>query len=286
MDAWQSAKNTALRRAFEARKRLSIPRDQPVNIYDSCSSMGIEVRFVGCKSLEGMYCRSPRTAIFLPSTEHRPAGRIAFTCAHELGHHELGHGTTADEYVEGTSSARRSPEELGADVFAAHFLMPRQAIMATTHCRDWDISSLTPEQAFTLAGLFGVGYETLLWQLSFGLQLMPQDHRSTLTKHKPKAIRKLLCPDSADSGLTVIDSKWQSGPLDLEIGDIIVTDKSIDLDVPLLAKQNGGDGTCTWKAVKVGFARTAIARTDSLIRVSQRGYIGSWRHRYLAEEDE
>lgn len=248
--------------------------------------MGIEVRFVDCKSLEGMYCRSPRTAIFIPSTKHRPPGRVAFTCAHELGHHELGHGTKADEYIEGNSNAKRSPEELGADVFAAHFLMPRQALLAATHSRQWIISALTPEQAFTLAGLFGVGYETLLWQISVGLQLMPQGRLSTLTKHKPKTIRKSLCPDSADSGLLVLDSQWQSVPHDLELGDHIVADTNIALESPLLAIQDESDGTRTWKAVRIGVVRPTNARTDSLIRVSQRGYVGSWKHRYLAEEDE
>lgn len=248
--------------------------------------MGIEVRFVDCKSLEGMYCRSPRTAIFLPSTKHRPAGRVAFTCAHELGHHELGHGTRADEYIEGNFNTRSSPEELGADVFAAHFLMPRQAILAATQSRKWNASTLTPEQAFTLAGLFGVGYETLLWQLSVGLQLMPQGRLDTLTKYKPKAIRKSLCPDSADSGLVVLDSQWQSVPLDLELGDHIVADASIVLENPLLAIQDESNGTHIWKAVKIGAVRSTNAKTETLIRVAQRGYVGSWKYRYLAKEDE
>jgi Zn-dependent peptidase ImmA (M78 family) len=246
--------------------------------------MGIEVRFVDCKSLEGMYCRSPRTVIFLPSTKHRPSGRVTFTCAHELGHHELGHGTKADQYFDGHSALKRSPEELGADVFAAHFLMPRPAILAATSSRKWDVSNLTPDQAFSLAGLFGVGYDTLLWQLSAGLQLMPQSRFGTLSKHKPKTIRRSLCNESADSGLIVLDRQRETVPVDMELGDFIVADNSIALESNLLVLQNESDTTRTWKAVKVGVSRPATASAFSLIRVSKRGYVGSWKHRYLDEE--
>jgi hypothetical protein len=164
--------------------------------------------------------------------------------------------------------------------------MPRQAILAATQSRKWNASALTLEQAFMLAGQFSVGYETLLWQLSVGLQLMPEGHLTTLTKHKPKAIRKSLCADSADSGLVVLDSQWQSVPLDLELGDYIVADATIALENPLLAIHDESEGTQIWKAVKVGAVRPTNAKTDTLIRVSQRGYIGSWKYRYLAKEDE
>lgn len=158
MDARQTATNSGLRRAFEARNRLSVSRSDPVNVFDACQELGIQVRFVDCKSLEGMYCRAPRLSIFLPSSRHRPRGRQGFSCAHELGHHELGHGTRADKYVAGTSAqSARAPEEIAADIFAAHFLMPRQAVVRALRLRNWELAQLTPQQGFTLAGLFGVG---------------------------------------------------------------------------------------------------------------------------------
>jgi len=285
LDRWQSAKNSTLRRAFEARKRLSIPRDQPVNVYDVCSSIGIEVRFVDCKSLEGMYCREPRTIIFLPSTNHRPRGRVAYTCAHELGHHELGHGTRADKYVNGPSTdTKQSPEEFAANIFAAHFLMPRQAVLSATKARDWEVAEILPEQVFAIASVFGVGYESLLWQLSTGLQLLPQNRLAGLSKYAPKSIRKSVWQASADSGLVLLDNLWRSVTVDLELGDFLATNSDASFDTDLLALQSEGNGRRIWKAVDIGTAQQAGTIAEALIRVSRRGYVGAWRYRYLAED--
>jgi len=248
--------------------------------------MGIEVRFVDCKSLEGMYCRAPRMAIFLPSTKHRPNGRVAFSCAHELGHHELGHGTRADEYINGLPRGKRCPEELGADVFAAHFLMPRQAILSATKMRGWTITSLSVEQTYTLASVFGVGYKSLLWQLFAGLQVLHEDHFNDLSKFTPKAIRNGLWEPSKDSNLVILDTRWKSVTVDLELGDVLIADLKGDLDTCPLTLQSEVNAQQVWEATKVGTVRLANASNEVLIRVSQRGYVGSWRYRYLTEGDE
>ncbi|MDK4286585.1 ImmA/IrrE family metallo-endopeptidase [Corynebacterium pseudodiphtheriticum] len=47
--------------------------------------------------------------------------RLRSTLAHELGHYQLG---TIDSLTDGTDWARRSPEEIQADAFARHLLVP------------------------------------------------------------------------------------------------------------------------------------------------------------------
>lgn len=284
MDARQSATNSGLRRAFEARNRLSVSRSDPVNIFDACQEVGIEVRFVDCKSLEGMYCRAPRRSIFLPSSLHRPRGRQGFSCAHELGHHELGHGTRVDKYVAGKQFRHaRDPEEMAADVFAAHFLMPRQAVVRALRLRNWEVMQLTPEQGFTLACLFGVGYETLLWQLSAGLQLLPTNQLPELLKAKPKAIRSQLWPASAETRLLHCDAFWGDLPIDLEVGDYLMTCELASLDTECLQEVGTGKGFRVWSARAAGHCRLELPNANAPIRVARQGYVGTWRNRFLPE---
>lgn len=287
MDVWQTAKNSALRRAFEARNRLSISRNDPLNVFDACHRIGIEVRFLDAKSLEGMYCRAPRLSIFLPSSKHRPRGRIAFSCAHELGHHELGHGTHADEYVaDSHNRSRREPEELAADVFAAHFLMPRQAVLRAARLRDWDLTTLQPKQALTLAGFFGVGYESLLWQLSNGLQLLPPEQFSALSKVGPKSLRGEIYQAAADTNLLILDRAWRTVPADLEVGDFLLTSIDAATQSPILESAGGNGEHRIWLAREVGHAQIHHAGGTVSVRVSRRGYVGSWRNRFLVEEED
>lgn len=285
MDARQTATNSGLRRAFEARNRLSVSRSDPVNVFDVCQELGIEVRFVDAKSLEGMYCRAPRLSIFLPSSHHRPRGRQGFSCAHELGHHELGHGTRVDKYVAGSPQRHpRQPEEIAANVFAAHFLMPRQAVVTAVRLRNWEITQLTPRQTFTLAGLFGVGYQTLLWQLSSGLQLLPDGRRRELLRSKPKSIRGELWPASAETRLVIWDALCGGLPVDLEVGDFLMICDDASADSELLQHVGSISGCQIQVARTVGQSRITHARGKALIRVARQGYIGTWRHRFLTEE--
>ncbi|MDK4322357.1 ImmA/IrrE family metallo-endopeptidase [Corynebacterium pseudodiphtheriticum] len=51
--------------------------------------------------------------------------RLRSTLAHELGHHQLG---TIDSMTDGADWARRSPEEIQADAFARHLLVPLSGV--------------------------------------------------------------------------------------------------------------------------------------------------------------
>ena len=73
MNDWNKVKNLALRAAFELRRRFSLARDAPINVFDLCMSLALDVRFLDCGSLDGMYVREPRRMILLPTTQHRPS---------------------------------------------------------------------------------------------------------------------------------------------------------------------------------------------------------------------
>src|SRR5512138_568360 len=119
-----------MRAALQLRRSLALAREEPVNVFDVATTIGVDVIFLDRPSLEGMFVRDPDPVILLPCRLHRPPGRISFSCAHELGHFQLGHGTTVDEYVEDKSARHeKSDEEIAANTFASSLLMPRQAVV-------------------------------------------------------------------------------------------------------------------------------------------------------------
>ena len=83
-----------------------------------------------------MYYKSPEPHIILSSL--RPAGRRAFTCAHELAHHFRGDSVHVDELVEQWKRPRRfDPKEFAADCFAGALLMPKMAVERAFALHEW-----------------------------------------------------------------------------------------------------------------------------------------------------
>ena len=73
-------------------------------------------------NMAGMYQRGLPPRIHLSA---RPLQRRAYNCAHELGHHVFGHGSSIDELREDAKSQPwDDPKEFLADTFAGFILMP------------------------------------------------------------------------------------------------------------------------------------------------------------------
>src|SRR5437867_1910276 len=142
MGLLDSAARRSGKRAFKLRQTLGLPADTSLNIYDVVTTLGMEVRFVDIPSLEGMYTQGTPPTIVISSL--RPVVRQIFTCAHELGHHEFGHGEMVDELSERrTSSKVTDPREREADGFAANLLMPPTAVDAAISRRGFSLSKIS-----------------------------------------------------------------------------------------------------------------------------------------------
>ena len=140
----------ALTCAQEVRRRTKRPILEPVCIYDIAADLGVDVWFQKIASLEGMYARLSPPRIILGA--ERPAGRRAYSCAHELGHHVLGHGTRVHELQEEKAPPfTNEPEEYQAQVFAGFLLMPKLAIASALSQRSWEPSTASAEQIFRIA---------------------------------------------------------------------------------------------------------------------------------------
>ena len=168
---------TALDKAVQVRDEAGFNDRVPICVYDLCRKHSLDVRFVDV-NMEGMYVRKEPPEILLSSL--RPLARRAFTCAHELGHHVFGHGSTIDELKDEAEKGGVNPEEFLVDSFAGHLLMPKIAVRKAFALRSWQETSASPEQIYAIACSLGVGYETLCTHMTFGLRLLSTERADGL----------------------------------------------------------------------------------------------------------
>ena len=112
----------AMQAAAATRAKAKLDQVGPICIYGLCETLGVAVRFNNI-NMEGMYQRGIPPRIHLSA--RRPLPRRAYNCAHELGHHVFGHGSSIDELREDAKAQPwEDPKEFLADTFAGFVLMP------------------------------------------------------------------------------------------------------------------------------------------------------------------
>src|SRR5262245_48455737 len=112
----------AMLKSIEVRTAAGRDLKGPICVYALCDDLGVKVRFVDI-NMEGMYRGGERPNILLSAL--RPLPRRVFTCAHELGHHVFGHGSTIDMLVEeAEQDGVFKPREFLVDTFGGFLLMP------------------------------------------------------------------------------------------------------------------------------------------------------------------
>lgn len=278
----------AMRIALQLRRSLSIAREEPINVYDVAEAIGVEIRFMDLPSLEGMFLRDPHVIVVLPCLKHRPRGRITFTCAHELGHFQLGHGTRVDEYIaDGRQHGQQSDDEFSADTFASSLLMPRPAVTRRFEVRNIGVAEATPLQVLRIAGELDVGYDTLLTHLRYGLQLVDDAWLKRLQRTSPKEIRCEILGDDRGGRVVLVDGAWASVPIDLEVGDWVAIPKESRAGSPDILLESHTNGI--WRlltARRAGRSKLEIDGITRALRIAQSGYVGSLKYRYLDDPED
>ncbi len=275
----------AAARALRLRTTHGHRQWHPVSIYDLAQQIGVDVRFVDTPSMEGIYCQGKNPAIIISSL--RPAGRQSFTCAHELGHHLMGHGAQFDELVEQRNSDRNQfpPQEIEADSFAAALLMPKIAVERAFFIRGIDAKKCTPEAVFAISNWLGVGYQTLINQMRMGLGLVDGQHAQSLEKSKPPAIRKRLLGQECRENLHVVDQNWLDRAVDTSVSDLILLPPNVIVEGACIEVVEHDQHRSLVRAIAPGIGR--IAATDSawaaFVRVSKKEYIGRAIYRFEEE---
>lgn len=296
----------AAREAFRLRLDLGIPLNEAVCVYDAAERLGLEVRFVDVPSLEGMYVRPAGPTAGQPLiliSAHRPPGRQASTGGHELGHHQLGHGTRIDQYIDEADAGQEvatagSAEEVLASAFGAFFLMPRAAVERGFRRRGFTPESATAEQVFIVATWLGVGFATLVHHMRSSLRLLSANRAGILLRQQPKRLRTSILGTNASGNLVVADEAWSGRPIDLQVGDTVILPAgtvveasegqlaAADFSPIQVVEQPHRDTRMLVSAVAPGLGRVVCGDWAAFVRVSRRGYIGRNTYRHLEGADD
>jgi len=277
----------AMRSALQLRRSLSIAREDAVNVYDIGTAIGADIMFLDRPSLEGMFLKDPDPIVLLPSRKHRPRGRLSFSCAHELGHFQLGHGTRADEYIDGDpQSHHRTDEEFSADTFAVTLLMPRQAVLNRFAVRNYRPLEADPLVLFTIAGELDVGYSTLLKHMRYGLEIVTDSWLTEQLRTTPKALKQQISGSPESTHVLIVGTNWPAVPIDLEVGDLVaIPDDATITPHQLLSEEVPHAPWRLFSALSAGISSVNINDSMYSLRVARAGYCGSFKYRFLDDPE-
>ncbi len=273
----------AMQASIAARLKAGIDLKIPTCIYGLCDAHGVVVRFNDI-NMEGMYDRHPKPRIHVSAL--RPLARRAFTCAHELGHHIFGHGSTIDELRDDASnSAYRPPNEVIADAFAAFVLMPTLGLREAFQKRGLDPNKATAMDMYAVACNFGVGQSTLVNHLAHGIGMINPVQRGLLGRITPKMIRTELLGEAVPESLTLADQHWNSPTLDAEEGALLLLPPGVVVDTGVLMPERDLPSGRLFRAMKSAITRVVIPGTTwaTFVRIAPRQYVGLAHYRHLED---
>lgn len=272
--------------SIRARAAAGVGLTGPVCVYKLCDAHKVGIRFVDV-NMEGMYQRAAQPRIFLSSL--RPVPRRAFNCAHELGHHVFGHGSTVDRlYEERSKEDRDQPNEVLVNAFAAFTLMPTLGVRDALSRRKLDARTATSRDLYAIACNFGVGYTTLVNHLAYGIEDMPRLRASEMLKSSPKSIRAAVLGQPTNDSLVIADEHWTSGTLDMEVGSYLLAPRGMEVDEAFLVPIQFLGPLALFRATTPGIRRAHVPGSDwaTFVRVSRKRYVGLAKYRHLEDLDD
>jgi Zn-dependent peptidase ImmA (M78 family) len=195
MSNYSSSLEQARRRAMHAamREHVSLHADltKRIDIFGILDQKRLWTLFdPSLDSLYGAYLYDNNHGIVI-NAKH-PPNLQRFTAAHEYGHYVMKHQTKWDKEEQILPSGRVPDlEEVEAQTFAAHFLMPLQLVNATLHFMGLPPKpdSMTAKDAYRLSLELGVSYVAVVNHLVTLKKLSPQV-AGKLRQWQPKMIKK------------------------------------------------------------------------------------------------
>ena len=271
----------AMRAASRVRQLIGTDQHSPLCIYEACKALGVSVRFNDI-DMEGMYQKSGKPQIHLSAK--RPLVRRNYNCAHELGHHVFEHGSSIDQLSDRAGlNSRDNPEELLADTFAAHLLIPTIGLRGAFNRRNITPDSVTPLQMYTIACDFGVGYTTLITHMATGLRMISHEKAKELKRRTPKDIRYETLGGIASHSLVIAGPNRNYTKIDAEVGTHILLPKGTVVEtgnvIPLGHVKNGN----LFLATEPGISNLVSKNWSAEIRISRHAFVGLAQFRHLEE---
>lgn len=284
----RSLATEAMQAAAASRARGKLDQSSPICIYGLCEALGVTVRFNNI-NMEGMYQRGAPPRIHLSA--RRPLPRRAYNCAHELGHHVFGHGSSIDELREDAKAQPwEDPKEFLADTFAGFTLMPIIGLRKAFSVRGWTPETATPAQMFAIACEFGVGYGTLLTHLSAGVNMLSRSRAAALHRVTPKALRASILGVETAEPLIVVDHHRTAPTLDAEVRTRLLLPAGAEVTGEGLAFEGDLAAGRLFRAEKAGIFQAIADEWAVFVRVAPiqkaepYGYVGLAQYRHLEED--
>jgi Zn-dependent peptidase ImmA (M78 family) len=275
----------ASQEAADARDDAGMNQDAPIAIFDITPKLGADVLFADI-DMEGIYERSFAPRVIL--SPYRPLVRRAFNCAHELGHHRYGHGSTIHELKSVHENKRPSeiPEEIAANAFAGFFMMPALGIERALHRRKTTSRAVSPFELYAIACDFGVGYKTLVTHLGYGLREIGESRKRELEKWKVQDLRRQVLGYAESSPLIVLDELSETSTVEIEVQSAILVPTHTKLFNNVLLFERQVRSRKLYRAVRQGYTSIEIANRPIEIRVMPKRYLGWAQYRYMEDPDD
>jgi Zn-dependent peptidase ImmA (M78 family) len=205
--------------------RLHTDFDRPIDVFRVVQEEGIWLssRPLG-PGLYGFYLREGDATGIVVNAEH-PEYLQRYTCAHELGHHLLGHSSRIDEESEitGNTTSDRH-DEVAAQVFAGNFLMPLQAVnRAQRRLGIGRKQTLGPAEVYAISRELDVSFSAAAWQL-VNLSRLTTRQASEMVRSGAAAAKQTMRggphPDGDNrAGLVIIGESGRDVPILCRPGD-------------------------------------------------------------------
>ncbi len=186
----EQSRRRAMHLAMREHVLLGTDLTKRIDIFGIMEQMRLWAMFEPLDALYGAYTYGNNVHGILINSKH-PPNLQRFTAAHEYGHFIMGHGTSWDEEGQILSSGQGShPQEVEAQIFAAHFLMPLQLVNAALYRMGFPVKpgELTPREVYQLSLELGASYIAVVNHLVTLKKLRPEIAR-VLRSKAPKAIK-------------------------------------------------------------------------------------------------
>ena len=268
--------------------RLQAGRDliSPVCIYGVAEAHDVRVTFTDI-NMEGMYQRGTPSRIYLSSK--RSLVRRAYSCAHELAHHVLGHGSSIDDLRENQAVRPWDvPEEYLADTFASFILMPTIGLRQAFVSRGLKPETADPSDIYHVACHFSVGYGTLITHMLWGEQSIGHARAGVLRKYTPKSIRAQILGKLTPQPLIIADRAWAAPSIDAEVGHLLLLPIGAVAHGEAIAPIADLPQGRLFEARRTGISQLTVPGTSwaAFGRIARKEYVGRAEFRHLEEDDD
>lgn len=204
-----------------AMKRIEQDGYTRIDPFQIAADSGVMVMLRPMEKLLGAFLGDETPGILVNAD--RPAGLVHMTCAHELGHFFMGHGSTADEHI--YYGAKGALIEQEADHFGYNLLVPRKLISKIMQRKQWTKAQLfCPDILYQLALRMGVSYEAAAWSLS-RYNVMSVEQVQQMLRTTPAMIKRSLLGDrltDARKDVWLLDSDDRTSVLEPRQNDQLV----------------------------------------------------------------